>query len=62
MEKMDLYTKRLALLELNGFTQRKGCITNGKYSFLYYQIWESEMTDEEFEKFLELIKKEKESI
>lgn len=60
MEKMDLYTKRLALLELNGFTQGKGCITNGKYSFLYYQIWESEMSNEEFENFLELIKKEKE--
>lgn len=52
------YSERLRLLESNGFVQKKGCITNGKYSFLYHQIDTSEITDEEFTNFINLIKSE----
>lgn len=46
------YSKRLEILESIGFKQEKGCITNGKYSFLYHQIDTDEMTDEEFIEFV----------
>lgn len=52
------YSERLRLLESHGFLQKKGCITNGKYSFLYHQIDTDEMTDEEFTNFINLIKSE----
>lgn len=52
------YSERLRLLESHGFVQKKGCITNGKYSFLYHQIDTDEMTDEEFTNFINLIKSE----
>ena len=50
------YSERLELLESHGFVQKKGCITNGKYSFLYHQIDTDEMTNEEFTEFINLIK------
>ena len=52
------YSERLRLLESHGFVQKKGCITNGKYSFLYHQIDTDEITDEEFTNFINLIKSE----
>lgn len=58
MKEIDSYSKRLAQLELNGFIQYKGCISNGKYSFLYHQIYTSEISDEEFEEFIGLVKLE----
>lgn len=58
MKEIDTYSERLAQLELNGFIKYKGCISNGKYSFLYHQIDTSEISDEEFEEFIELVKLE----
>ena len=58
MKAVDVYSERLNLLELNGFVQKKGCITNGKYAFLYHQIDTSEMTDEQFTEFINIIKSE----
>ena len=55
---MDKYSERLSLLESHGFVQKKGCITNGKYAFLYHQIDESEITDEQFIKFINTVKLE----
>lgn len=52
------YSYRLDVLEVNGFVQKKGCITNDKYSFLYHQIDRSEMTDDYFEKFIRRVKAE----
>lgn len=52
------YSERLELLESNGFVQKKGCITNSKYAFLYHQIDISEMADEQFAEFIDLIKTE----
>jgi len=52
------YSERLELLESYGFVQKKGCITNGKYSFLYHQIDTDEITNEEFTEFINLIKSE----
>lgn len=53
---IDKYSERLNILESHGFVQKKGCITNGKYAFLYHQIDTSEMTDEQFTEFIELLK------
>lgn len=57
-EVLSAYSERLALLESHGFIQKKGCITNGKYSFLYHQIDESEMTKDEFIEFINVVKYE----
>lgn len=59
---VDTYSKRLELLELHGFIQKRGCITNGKYSFLYHQIDTSEMTDEQFTEFINIVKSESNGI
>lgn len=53
----DKYSERLSLLMANGFEQKRGCITDGRYAFLYHQIDESEMSDKEFDEFITLIKK-----
>lgn len=58
MSNIDKYSERLNLLESLGFVQKKGCITNEKYAFLYHQIDTSEMTDKEFEDFINLVKSE----
>lgn len=58
MKTTDKYSERLSLLESHGFVQKKGCITNGKYSFLYTQIDESEITDEQFMEFINIVKSE----
>lgn len=58
MNVIDKYSERLSLLESHGFVQKKGCITNGKYSFLYHQIDTSEMTDKQFIEFINIVKQE----
>ena len=55
---MDKYSERLNLLKSLGFVQKKGCIINEKYAFLYHQIDTSEITDKEFEDFINLVKSE----
>lgn len=55
---MNNYSERLELLKSHGFVEKKGCITNGKYAFLYHQIDTSEMTDEQFIEFLSIVKSE----
>lgn len=52
------YSERLELLKLHGFVEKKGCITNGKYAFLYHQIDTSFFKNEEFTEFINLIKQE----
>ena len=52
---INKFSKRLIKLESIGFIQKKGCITNGVYSFLYHQIDTSEMGDKEFEEFVNII-------
>ena len=56
---MDKYSERLQVLESLGFIQRKGCITNGMYAFLYHQIDTSEITDKQFAEFVDVVKKSK---
>ena len=58
MKTTDKYSERLSLLELHGFVKTKGCITNGKYSFLYTKIDESDITDEQFMDFINIVKSE----
>jgi len=53
------YSERLELLKSLGFKEYKGCITNQKYAFLYHEIDTSEMTDEQFTEFINLVKNEK---
>lgn len=55
---MDTYSRRLETLEFYGFVQEKGNINNGKYAFMYHQIDTDEMTDEDFEKFINIVKQE----
>ena len=55
---MNTYSMRLETLENNGFVQKKGHITNGKYSFLYHHIDTDEMTDDQFDEFINIVKKE----
>lgn len=55
---VDVYTKRLQILKNYGFTERRGCITNGKYAFLYHQLDKSYMTDEQFIDFIKELKQE----
>jgi hypothetical protein len=55
----DKYSERLSTLEANGFIQQKGCITNGKYAFMYTDIDISALTDKQFKDFVKLIKSEK---
>lgn len=57
-EEVCAYSKRLKSLEDIGFVQKRGNITNGKYSFLYHQIDTSEMTEEQFTDFINIVKLE----
>lgn len=56
MKVIDKYSERLELLKSNGFVEKKGCITNGEYAFLYHQIDTSEMADEHFIEFINIVK------
>jgi predicted transcriptional regulator len=58
---MDKYSERLQVLESLGFIKEKGCITNGTYAFLYHQIDTSEITDEQFAEFVDVVKKSNQS-
>ena len=58
MEYTYNYSQRLEILESIGFKQKKGHITNGKYSFLYHQFDTSYMTDNDFEEFVNIVKSE----
>lgn len=54
---VDIYAKRLQILKNYGFTERRGCITNGKYAFLYHQLNGSYMPEEQFIDFTKKLKK-----
>ena len=58
MNSVDKYSERLNLLVSLGFVKKAGCIDNGKYAFLYHQIDTSEMTDGQFEDFINIVKSE----
>ena len=55
----DKYSERLEILKSLGFVEDRVGFTNGKYAFLYHQIDTSELTDEQFQDFVDLVKKEK---
>ena len=55
----DKYSERLEILKSLGFVEEKAGLTNGKYAFLYHQIDTSELNDEQFQDFVNLVKKEK---
>lgn len=58
MKEVDIYSRRLKLLEDFGFIQKNGCISNGKYAFLYHQIDIDAMTEEQFTEFINIVKLE----
>ena len=54
---MSTFSERIEDLKSRGFKETKVGMTNDKYAFLWYQIDEDEISDSEWEEYIEVLDK-----